>query len=105
MDLGRRLDEVLQVRAEGKVISISREDEDKGALLPSEEVAEGNELAVRLVLDVDDTPAVLAAANRLTLHDNGALRTNNREGNDVLRDVREGSPGNAEVRTLMLSFS
>ena len=50
----------------------------------SQEIAQVYKLAVVLVLNVDDTPAVLAATNLLAVDDNGLLTTDNREGDDVL---------------------
>lgn len=66
MDLRRRLDQVLQVSA-------------------GEEVAEVHKFAVVLILDIDDTPAVLATANLLARNDDGLLRADNSEWNDVLK--------------------
>ena len=40
---------------------------------PCEEVAQVDELAVPLVLDVDNAPAVLAATDGLAVDDNSAL--------------------------------
>ena len=40
---------------------------------PSEEVAQVDELAVPLVLNVDNAPAVLAATDGLAVDDDGAL--------------------------------
>ena len=51
---------------------------------PGEEVAEVDELAVPLVLDVDDAPAVLAATDGLAVDDHRALRADDREGDHVL---------------------
>lgn len=42
-----------------------------------QEVAQVDELAVVLILDVDDTPAVLTATNLLAVDHNGLLTTNN----------------------------
>lgn len=50
-----------------------------------QEVAQVNELAVVLVLDVDDTPAVLAAANLLAVDNNGLLTADDGEGDDILQ--------------------
>jgi hypothetical protein len=50
VDLGCRLDEVLEVSA-------------------GEEVAEVHEFAVILVFDIDNSPAVLTATNLTTSHD------------------------------------
>lgn len=47
------------------------------------EVAEVDKLAVGLVLDVDDTPTVLAAADRLAVNDDRALRADNGERKHV----------------------
>lgn len=65
VDLGRRLDEVLQV-------------------CPSEEVAEEDKFAVILVLDVDNAPAVLTASDLAAGDDDGLLGTYNRKRDDVL---------------------
>jgi hypothetical protein len=48
------------------------------------EVAQVDKFTVVLVLDVDDTPAVLAAANLLAVDNNGLFTADNRERNDVL---------------------
>jgi len=64
VDLGCGFDKVLEVSA-------------------SEEVPQVNEFTMRLVLDVDDTPAVLAATDSLAVDEDIPLRANNSEGNDV----------------------
>lgn len=66
MDLAGRFNQVLQVSA-------------------SQEVPQVDEFAVVLVLDVDNTPAVLSSANLLAVDDNVFLATDNGERNDVLR--------------------
>lgn len=66
VDLRRRLDQILQVSA-------------------SEEVAKVYEFAVGLILDIDDTPAVLATTNLLATDDDGLLRADNSEWDDVLK--------------------
>ena len=48
------------------------------------EVAEVDEFAVVLVLDVDNTPAVLATSDLLATNDDGLLGTNDSERNDIL---------------------
>lgn len=73
VDLRRRLDQVLQVSA-------------------SEEVAKVHEFAVSLVLDVDDTPAVLASANLLATDNDGLLGSDNSEWDDVLENKLMGIP-------------
>jgi hypothetical protein len=65
VDLAGGLDQVLQVGA-------------------GQEVAQVDKFTVVFVLDVDDTPAVLAAANLLAVDNNSLLTTDNRERNDVL---------------------
>jgi hypothetical protein len=65
VDLRGRLDQVLEVRSE-------------------EEVPQENEFAVVLVLDVDDTPPVLAAADLLAVDDDRLLRSNDGEWDDTL---------------------
>lgn len=65
VDLGRRLDEVLEV-------------------CPEQEVPQIDELAVVLVLDVDNPPAVLAAANLLAVDDDRLLGTDDGKGDQVL---------------------
>ena len=49
-----------------------------------EEVSQVDEFAVSLVLDVDDTPSVLTAANLLTVDDDRLLGSDNGERNKVL---------------------
>ena len=51
---------------------------------PGEEVPQVDKLAVPLILDVDNAPAVLATPNGLTIDDDGALRTDNCERNHAL---------------------
>lgn len=65
VDLGCRLNEVLEVGAE-------------------QEVSEVDELAVVLVLNVDHAPPVLATANLLAINNDRLLGTNNSEGDQVL---------------------
>lgn len=65
VDLAGSLDQILKVGA-------------------GQEVAQVDKFTVVLVLDVNDTPAVLAAANLLAVDNNGLLTANNRERNDVL---------------------
>lgn len=69
VDLRRRLDQVLQVRAR-------------------QEVPEVDELAVALVFDVDGAPAVLPAADGFAGHIDVALGADDGEGNDGLEDLR-----------------
>lgn len=99
VDLRGRLDEVLQVRPVTACASVmctkttrAREQgEGRGGEdvcgkkdVPGEEVAEVHELAVGLVLDVDDAPAVLAAPDGLAVDDDVALGANDGEGDQAL---------------------
>lgn len=68
VDLRSRLNEVLEVRAK-------------------EEVAEIDEFAVVLILDVDDAPSVLATPDLLAIDNDGLLGTDNGEGNEALLDM------------------
>lgn len=66
MDLACGLDQVLQVGAR-------------------KEVAQVNELAVSLILDVDGAPAVLARGNGLAVECEAVLGADNCKGNDGLQ--------------------
>jgi hypothetical protein len=65
MDLRGGLDKVLEVGSE-------------------KEVSQVDKFAMSLVLDVDDSPSVLAAADLLTIDDDRLLGTDNSEGNKIL---------------------
>lgn len=65
VDLGGGLDKVLEVGSE-------------------QEVSQVDEFAVVLVLNVDDTPAVLATTDLLAIDNNVAFRANNRKRNQAL---------------------
>jgi hypothetical protein len=65
MDLRGGLDKVLEVRSE-------------------KEVSEVDKFAVSLILNVDNSPSVLAASDLLTIDDNRLLGTDNSERNKVL---------------------
>ena len=54
-----------------------------------QEVAQVVELAVLLVLDVNDTPAVLAAADGLAVDDDVPLRADDSEGDHVANALVE----------------
>lgn len=49
-----------------------------------QEVTQVNKLAVILVLDIDDTPSVLTAANLLAVDDDRLLGADDGKGNEVL---------------------
>lgn len=66
VDLGRRLDQVLEMCAE-------------------QEVPQIDELAVVLVLDVDDAPPVLATSDLLAVDNDRLLGANDGEGNETLK--------------------
>ena len=61
----------------------------KGKHKPCKEIPQVDELAVILILDVDDAPFVLASAYLLTVDDHISLRTHNGERNHVLFRVCE----------------
>lgn len=65
VNLGSRLNQVLQVR-------------------PSQEVAQVHKLAVIRVLDVDNTPAVFATTDRPTFNDHVVLGADDSKGYNVL---------------------
>jgi hypothetical protein len=67
------------------MVSCSRYRAMRAVDSPSKEVAKVVELAVLLVFDVDDSPAVLAATNRLAIDDDVALGADDGEGDHVLR--------------------
>ena len=56
-----------------------------------QEVTEVDKFTVVLVLNVDNTPAVLATANLLAVDNDGLLTTDNGERNDVLPQVNTAS--------------
>jgi len=67
VDLRSGLDEILQVR-------------------PREEVSQVHKLAVVGILDIDDSPAGLAATDGLAINDDSVLRTNDSKGNHCLEN-------------------
>jgi hypothetical protein len=69
------LDEILEVGAE-------------------EEVAEVDELAVGLILDIDDTPSVLATTDLLAVDDDRLLGSNDGKGNEALLELATASSMN-----------
>lgn len=73
VDLRGGLNKILQVGAE-------------------EEVAQVDKLAVVLVLNVDDAPPVLTAADLLAVDDDVLLRADNGEGNEALWRVVSSGP-------------
>lgn len=75
------------LRTESLVVDLAGGLDQVLQMGPGQEVAQVNKLAVVLILDVDDTPPVLTAANLLAVDDNGLLAANHREGNDVLVSV------------------
>jgi hypothetical protein len=56
--------------------------------LPREEVSQMHELAVTLVLDIDNAPTVLATTDRLAVNNHVAFGTNDSERNNVLGRIR-----------------
>ena len=60
------------------------EDQAGVGVVPGKEVTQGDELAVGLVLNVDNTPAVLACAHGLAVNHHALLRADDSKGNHVL---------------------
>ena len=46
---------------------------ERNALLPGQEIAQVHELAMFLILNIDDPPSVLSAADALTINRDSAL--------------------------------
>ena len=57
-----------------------------GGLVPEQEVAEVDKLAVSLVFDIDDTPSVLTSTDLLAVDDDALLGADDGEGDKALRD-------------------
>lgn len=70
--------------AEGLVVDLRSGLNQVLEMGAGEEVSEVDEFTVVLILNVDDSPSVLAAANLLASNNDRLLRTNNREWDDVL---------------------
>ena len=77
-------------------------------MCPQQEVTRVDEFAVVLILDVDDAPSVLAAADLLAIDDDALLGANDSEGNVVLVDIRSvfvrEAKGKRLTRILSLSW-
>lgn len=72
------------LRTEGLVMDL-RSSLDKILEMGSEkEVAEVNKFAMVFVLDVDDTPSILATADLLAINHNGLFGANNSKWNETL---------------------
>lgn len=86
MDLGRSLDQVLEVCPIYHIplVSAQRFSREKEGDKPRQEISEVNKLAVCLVFNVDDSPTVLASTDRLAVDDDVAFRTDNSERDHVL---------------------
>ncbi len=69
---------------EGLVVSLRGRFDEILEVGSQQEVAQVDEFAVVLVLDVDDAPSVLAAADLLAVDNDGLLRPNNGEGHEAL---------------------
>ncbi len=54
----------------------------------SKEVSKGYELAMALILDIDDAPSVLTATDLLAADEDRLLRPNHSKGNDALEDCQ-----------------
>lgn len=86
VNLAGGLDQILQVRA-------------------SQEVAQVDKLAVVLILHIDNTPAVLTAANLLAVDYDGLLTADNREGDNVLHTMSDLPPQNTSRGLAYLDLS
>ncbi len=86
MDLGRGLDEILQMSPEERHPSLFPHPH-KFVLshLPGQEVAQGHELAMRLILNVYHSPTVFPSAHSLAANDHVPLRSNHGKWYHVLR--------------------
>jgi hypothetical protein len=72
--------------AEGLVVNLRGGVDQVLEVSAGKEVAEVDEFAVLLVLDVDRSPAVLASANSLAVNADVALAADNSKGNDGLAE-------------------
>ena len=109
MDLRRCLDQVLQVSPVHAVSTQSAEISTNKNDVPREEVSQMHEFTMTLVLDVDNAPTVLAAADRLAINNHIAFRADDRERDDVLGgweyDQCWKERGPTGIRTLIDSLS
>ena len=55
-------------------------------MCPQQKVTQVDEFAVVLILDIDDTPSVLAPTDLLAVDDDILLRADNGEGDEALRN-------------------
>lgn len=84
VDLGGRLNQVLQVCSVSRNVSMVRLTR-RTSHKPCEEVTQVHELAVVSVLHVDDSPTVLASTDRLAVNNHVILRTDDGKGDDLLQ--------------------
>ncbi len=56
-------------------------------MCPRQEVPQRHELAMVLILYIDDAPSILSTAHRATIDDNRVLRSDDREGYQII-DIR-----------------
>lgn len=73
MDLGGCLDEILQVCPGISRSAAWKHVTPRNTDVPCQKVTEVDEFAVLLILDVDNTPTVLATTNRLAINDHVAF--------------------------------
>lgn len=88
---GALLEREQLLRAEGLVVNLRCGFDEVLQMRAGEEVAQVDEFAVSLVLDVDGAPAVLTSAHGLTADVQVLLATDNGEGDDGLEDVSIGA--------------
>jgi hypothetical protein len=65
---------------------------------PQEEVTEVHKLAMSLIFDVDDTPAVLTTTDRLAVDDHVTLGADNSEGDHALWRYRLEENSNVAMK-------
>ena len=70
--------------AEGLVVGLRGRFNEILQVGAQQEIAQVDEFAVALVLDVDNAPSVLAATDLLAIDDDGLLRPDNSKGDQAL---------------------
>ncbi|CAG8744428.1 5158_t:CDS:1, partial [Acaulospora colombiana] len=75
------------LRSEGLVVDLGRSLDQILQVCPEEEITEVHELAMTLILDIHNTPSVLATADGLSVNDHIALRANDGEGDHGADDI------------------
>lgn len=79
--------------AEGLVVNLGCGLDEVLKVGSGEEISKIDKFAVVLVLDIDDTPSVLAPTDLLASNNDRLLRSNNSEGDNVLPHVSNRCTG------------